>query len=113
MARYVRKEFLSQAYDESGSIVSQISTSLVKDISEYQIDKGGYIHASLKISDCNENIYLDFDATGADNYRKRVDKMDKLIDEITRFRNQYVELWKNHQKDMAFRQRQLEEENER
>lgn len=109
--RYVRKEFLSQSADESGSVVVQIETPRQKDITEYHVrDGSGWLRAGIKISDCYKQVELDFDCHNQKSYEKRILKLDKLLEEVQAMRSQYQEAWESHLRDVAYRGRQLEQE---
>jgi hypothetical protein len=109
--RYVRKEFLSPCADESGSIVCQIETPLVKDISERYVESGTtWLHGHIKINDCSKYVQLDFDCHDQKSYEKRIAKLDKLLKEVQDMRNQYQEAWESSLRDVAYRGRQLEQE---
>lgn len=99
--RFVSKDFLSMSPDESGSIVCSISTIRVKDMSPYTAAKGGTISGSMSISDCSETICLDFYAEGQRSYEKRVEKFDTLLAKIQNMRDQYVEMWESHVRDVV------------
>lgn len=94
MARYVSKEFLSPCAHETGSIVCQIQTPLVKDIAEWDAKRGPYLQASIKLRDCSDNIVLDFDVTHTQKrFDKRLAKLDKMIEELQNMRTHFVQMW--------------------
>lgn len=109
--RYVRKEFLSPAADESGSIICQIETPLQKDISEHYTKQGwAWMRGTIKMSDCSKTVHLDFDCHDQTSYEKRIAKLDKILEEVQAMRNQYEAAWSNSLRDVAHRGRQLEQE---
>lgn len=110
MARYVSKEFLSPCADETGSIVCQIETPLVTQISEYTVRDGGWMHASVKVSDCSKTVTLDFDCSSDSAYEKRVAKLDKMIEELQNMRHQFTHMWDNMKRNVAHKERLLAEE---
>lgn len=110
MARYVRKEFLSPAAWETGSIVCQIETPLTKDINQYQIDNGVHMHSSMKIADCSRSITLDFDCHDQSSFEKRLEKLDVMLKEVQDMRNQYAAMWENSQRNVEHRKNQLAQE---
>lgn len=111
MARYVRKEFLSPAAWETGSIVCQIETPLVKDITQYQIEQGyTSMHSSIKLSDCSKSITLDFDCHDQSSFEKRIEKLDTMLKEVQDMRNQYAVMWENTLRNMEHKKRQLAQE---
>ncbi len=111
MARYVRKEFLSPCADETGSIVCQIETPLLKDIAERYVEEGNtWMHGHIKINDCSKYVQLDFDCHDQKSYEKRIAKLDKLLKEVQDMRNQYEAMWLNDKRDVTHKGRQLEQE---
>lgn len=111
MARYVSKEFLSKSADESGSIVCQVETPRQKDIGAHHVLNGvGYIWAKIKINDCSKSVMLDFDCHDQKSYEKRIEKLDKLVEEVQTMRKQYEEMWNSSLRDVAHKARQLEQE---
>lgn len=109
MARYVRKEFLSPCSGESGSIVCEIETPLVKDIYEHQLDNPR-MSGSIRISDCSRHTLLDFDCSGQSAFEKRVAKLDKLLAEIQGMRDQYIAMWENNLRNVEHKRRSLAQE---
>jgi hypothetical protein len=111
MARYVRKEFLSPCADETGSVVCQIETPLLKDISERYVEQGNaWMHGHIKINDCSKYVQLDFDCHDQKGYEKRIAKLDKLLKEVQDMRNQYEAMWENSKREVAHKGRQLAQE---
>jgi hypothetical protein len=109
--RYVRKEFLSPCADETGSIVCQIETPLMKDITESRVKEGcAWMYGHIKINDCNKHVQLEFDCHDQKSFEKRIAKLDKLLKEVQDMRHQYEAAWENHLKDVAHKGRQLEQE---
>lgn len=111
MARYIRKEFLSPAAWETGSIVCQIETPLVKDISEYLVKEGAiHMHSSMKLMDCSRGITLDFDCHDQSSFEKRLAKLDTMLKEVQDMRNQYAAMWENGLRNLEHRKNQLAQE---
>lgn len=109
--RYVSKEFLSKSADESGSIVCQIETPRQKDINSHHVLNGAsYIWAKIKINDCSKAVTLDFDCHDQKSYEKRIEKLDKLLEEVQTMRKQYEEMWYSSLRDVEHKGRQLEQE---
>lgn len=106
MARYVTKEFLSPSADETGSIVCQIETPLVKDISEYAMDNP-WMRAGIKMTDCSKYINLDFDCHDQASFEKRLAKLDKIINEVQSMRNQYEAMWENNLRNVEHKRRSI------
>ena len=100
--RYTRKEFLTQEPHETGSIVIQLSTPRMKDMRSWNIKEGAYINGSVKISDCSQNIILDFESQGDKAHGKRLKKLDKLIEELQAMRHQYVHMYENAVRDLEY-----------
>lgn len=98
--RYVSKEFLSNCAHESGSIVCTIETVKQEDISSYRAKQGGNIDAGIRIADCSEHVIIDFNARGKKAFDKRLEKIDKMLEEIKLFREQYIACWNQHQVDI-------------
>lgn len=108
MARYTRKEFLTPEPNESGSLVLTITTKRVKDHTHWDFAKNSnvndsvYIEGHMKISDCHQHIHLDFDAQGDRQFDKRIAKFDKMIDEITKMKQQYIAMYENAKRDWEY-----------
>jgi len=100
--RYTRKEFLTPEPNETGSIVIQLSTPRMKDMRSWNVKEGPYLSGSVKISDCSQNIILDFDCQGERAHEKRLKKLDKLIGELQAMRHQYVHMYENAQRDLEY-----------
>jgi hypothetical protein len=56
----------------------------------------GGMEASLDISDCNRKVTLDFYFFGTEekNIKRRLDKLNLIVEEVTKFRNTYLEFLK-------------------
>ena len=104
--RYVDKQFLTQGPHEGGSVFCFIETPLVKNIDNWTLEKGGNIHGSIQIRDCHNQIELDFGAGRQSEYEKRVEKIDHMIEMLSAFRKQYVEMWESHQRDVEFKKKE-------
>lgn len=100
--RYSTKNFLSDSPDESGSIICKITSPRASELRQYTVDQGGYLTASVRLADCADHIFLDFNAEGPKAYEKRVMKLDKLIEDLQAMRHQYVAMWENHQRDLKW-----------
>lgn len=101
--RYVSKQFLSPCVHESGSIICKLETPLFDEMSLYRAERGGDIDASIRVSDCSDHAVIDFNAYGEEAYAKRLSKIDKMIEEITLFREKYIEAWTQNRKDVALK----------
>ena len=105
--RYVDKQFLSGSPHESGSMFCKISTVKTKDITQWVIRDKGTIDGDIQIRDCHNQVTLDFSASGPKAFGKRVEKIDHMIKMLTAFRKQYVEMWESHQRDVAFKAKEM------
>lgn len=111
MARYVRKEFLSPCADETGSIVCQIETPLLTQITEYMVrDDTPWLHATIKLSDCSKTVHIDFDCHDQSSFEKRIAKLDKMAKEVQDMRKQYEEMWENAKRNLEHKKRSLAQE---
>ena len=83
--RYVDKQFLSECYGESGSMVVQFSSPTLEDYREckYYREIDGGIH----ISDCSKTICLDFSFADEAAMIKRIAKLDKMIEMLQNTRS--------------------------
>jgi hypothetical protein len=102
--RYTTKNFLSPSPEESGSIICKIETQRASDVkgNQWVIQQGGHMSASVRVADCSQHVYLDFDATGQKSFEKRVMKLDKMIDDLQAMRHQYIAMWENHIRDIKW-----------
>lgn len=99
--RYINKQFLSDDYHESGSIVVKCETpkDIKADKNELDaiIDEGDiYVDASVQIRDCyNEPISLDFSFSDEGGYEKRMKKMQLMLDILGEFKEQLSIHWED------------------
>jgi len=101
--RYTSKEFLSPSPYESGSIITSVETPLTKDICEYTIKQDPRMSAKIVMRACyGEPIELDFDVNGTRGFEKRLAKIQKLQDEIEKFKTHFVKGWENHLRNYEF-----------
>lgn len=109
--RYSSKEFLSQSPYESGSIVTMVETALVKDICSYTLGQDPRMVAKMTLRACyGEPLELDFDVYGKGGFEKRLAKIQKLQDEIGKFKSHFVSGWENHLRNFEFAKEQKEKE---
>lgn len=111
--RYVRKEFLSQCADETGSMVIQIETPLASRlyVSDYNHDTNKKepnvrpdLEAWVQFRACyGEPVKLELGASNQKAFDKRLGKLDKMIDELTKMRGQMSEMWYSHLRDIEHR----------
>lgn len=110
--RYISKQFLSPCAHETGSIVCQIETPLVKDM--YVGYKGVVtpdLDAYVWFRACHgEPVKLDFNACNQKEFEKRTAKIDLLIEELTKMRGQMTEMWYSHLRDIEFKTKELAKE---
>ena len=83
--RYVDKQFLSECYGESGSMVVQFSSPTLEDYKESTY--WSTIDGDVSISDCSKTICLDFTFGDEATMRKRIAKIDKMIEMLQNARN--------------------------
>lgn len=90
----MNKTFLSPMADEYSTIAW--SVDICDEGPQY-----AYLNASVRMSDCSKNIMLDFDVrlyqnehTSSediqDNIKKRIQKIDTLIEELKTFKSHFV-----------------------
>lgn len=83
--RYVDKQFLSGCYGESGSMVVQFSSPTLEDYREYKYCRD--IDGDVSISDCSKTICLDFTFSDEATMKKRIAKIDKMIEMLQNARS--------------------------
>ena len=83
--RYVDKQFLSECYGESGSMVVQFSSPTLEDYKESTY--WSTIDGDVSISDCSKTICLDFTFGDEATMKKRIAKIDKMIEMLQNARN--------------------------
>jgi len=119
--RYISKQFLSPCAHETGSIVVQIETPLVKDLHAYNYNWQGTSIGEVTIKpDLDANVWfrachgepvkLDFDASSDKDFDKRIAKLDVMINELSKMRGQMNEMWYSHLRDIEFKKKELEKE---
>lgn len=107
--RYVSKQFLSPCAHESGSIVVSVETPLVKDLYDYGGTNGikPSLEASVTFRACHgEPCNLDFHARSQKDFEKRIAKVDKMLEELTKMRGQMTEMWYSHLRDIEYKKQQ-------
>lgn len=99
--RYLSKQWLSPAYEESGSMIIKASTTPVEHLWRSYAEKP-CIEAEIMFRACHgEPLLLDFDVRGHEALQKRKDKINLMIDELTKFREQLDILWAQAEADGA------------
>ncbi|WKV20509.1 hypothetical protein 16Q_116 [Pseudomonas phage 16Q] len=108
--RYVSKQFLSPAAHETGSIVCTVETPRIKDMSDWGSGAKPSLHASVGFRACyGEPVSLEFNCESQRAFEKRQDKLNLMIDELTKMRDQMTEMWYSHLRDVEFKNKQSEE----
>lgn len=80
--KYIRKQFLSDDYDETGSIVVKVLSTEVEHMSDWQVENRA-VTASVEFRDCHgKPIYLEFSIDKEHSLQDRHAKIDKIIDEL-------------------------------
>jgi hypothetical protein len=121
--RYISKQFLSPCAHETGSIVCQIETPLVKNLHAYNYDWQGNKGESTIKPDLDANVWfrachgepvkLDLDCHDQKSFEKRIAKVSVMIEELTKMRGQMTEMWYSHLRDIEFKLKELKEENKK
>ena len=82
------KAFLSKSHDEGGTVTWNVSAR-----------KGDYedpLISTLRITDCEKAIYIDFDCHKVKYIQGRIEKLDVLLEEINKFREALLEVQEFH-----------------
>lgn len=92
--RLTRKKFLSESPDETGFIVITASSPRV----EYMKENSWYrdnttVEAQVQVGDCSHKVYLSFDVNSEEDLKKRIDKLNIMIDHLTELRDTLPYLW--------------------
>ena len=100
--RYVDKQFLSDDYDESGSLVLKCeSPKDATDQSEDVVDRIMHpellwVDAGAQFRDCySKPVDICFSFNDEAGYQKRLKKVDKLIYMLSEFKNQLTLHWED------------------
>ena len=111
--RYVDKQFLSGCYGESGSMVVQFSSPTLEDYKESTY--WSTIDGDVSISDCSKTICLDFTFSDEATMRKRIAKIDKMIEMLQNARSVLPQLLADRDKvaEEFKKQEEKEKKNER
>lgn len=113
--RYVSKRFLSDSPDETGSMVLTVETPLIKDMYNYGngIVKPN-MSGELTFRACyGEPCKLDFSCHDQKSFHKRIEKMDLMVNEMSKMRDQMNEMWYSHLRDCKFKEQQIAAEKEK
>jgi len=114
--RYVSKRFLSDAAHETGSMISMIETPLIKDM--YAWGDGENVKpnltAELAFRACyGEPVKLEFSAHDIKSFHKRIEKLDLMINELNKMRDQMTEMWYSHLRDCQFKEKEIADKKEK
>lgn len=112
--RWISKQFLSQCPDETGSMVTQVETPLVKNL---YVGHSGKVNpdmdAYVTFRACHgEPVKLDFCAYDQKSFDKRLTKISFMIQELENMRGQMTEMWYSHLRDIEYKIKQLKEDSE-
>lgn len=77
------KQFFNESTHEWGYVGWHVSNT--------RDDPFPYVTAGLKVADCSDYVWLDFNCTTAQEVPKRIKKLDVLIDSLTKLRAAMVE----------------------
>ncbi|QHZ60092.1 hypothetical protein PJKIFABJ_00156 [Pseudomonas phage PE09] len=118
--RWISKQFLSPCADETGSMVTQVETPLVKNLHVTNYDWYGRssepsirpdLEAYVTFRACHgEPVKLDFCAHDQKSFEKRLTKVSLMIQELENMRGQMTEMWYSHLRDIEFK---IKEEKEK
>jgi hypothetical protein len=113
--RYVSKQFLSPSADETGSMVVQVETPLVKNLHVgYQGKITPDLEAYVQFRACHgEPVKLDFCAYDQKSFEKRLTKVSLMIQELEDMRRQMTEMWYSHMRDIEYKTQELEKEKQK
>lgn len=111
--RWISKQFLSPCADETGSMVCQVETPLVKHLHVSNYDWHGHnaepnirpdMDAYVTFRACHgEPVKLDFCAHDQKSFEKRLTKISFMIQELENMRGQMTEMWYSHLRDIEFK----------
>ena len=111
--RWISKQFLSPCADETGSMVCQVETPLVKHLHVTTYDWHGNsgtptvrpdMDAYVTFRACHgEPVKLDFCAHDQKSFDKRLTKISFMIQELENMRGQMTEMWYSHLRDIEFK----------
>lgn len=93
--QYCQKIFLSDHYDESGTMVVKAASDRQEDLSRYGAESPS-VEASVQFRDCyNEPISLDFRVTSDRRLEKRLAKLDVMIFQLQQLKEQLPVFWED------------------
>ncbi|AHJ87393.1 hypothetical protein phiPsa267_138 [Pseudomonas phage phiPsa267] len=119
--RWISKQFLSPCADETGSMVCQVETPLVKHLYISNYDHMGRGNGERRINPdldayvtfraCHgEPVKLDFCAHDQKSFEKRLTKISFMIQELEGMRHQMTEMWYSHLRDIEFKLKEEEKD---
>lgn len=88
----VQKQFLNNSEDETGYIIVKASSPKYEDINNYHAAHPE-LTAEVQIADCSKKIYLDFSCYKDSDVRKRLDKIDVLINNLLDLRHELPKIY--------------------
>jgi hypothetical protein len=92
--RHTRKQFLSDSPDETGFIVIIASSPRVEDMEDSSWYRDNTtVESQVQIGDCSQKVYLNFDVNSTENLKKRIDKLDVLINNLQELKEKLPLLW--------------------
>lgn len=94
--RLTRKQFLSDSPDETGFIVITAATCRLEDMNDYEA-KSPNVSAEVQVGDCSKKVYLDFNIYKDKDVKKRIDKLNVLIDNLIELRESLPDMWQDAQ----------------
>lgn len=81
--KYISKRFLSDKYDETGSMVVKVRVPELEDMGSWQAENAS-VEASIELRDCNgKPIWLEFCMDNENSLEDRLAKLDLMINELT------------------------------
>ena len=102
--RYINKQFLSDDYDESGSVVLKCESPKKQD-EQSPIDRiihpeDAWVDAGMQVRDCyGKPVDLCFSFQNEKGLTKRLAKVDNLITMLEEFKVKLTECWEDVDKD--------------
>lgn len=91
--RHRNKVFLSDSHEQGGSVTWNVAADKGVDDDGKKKDP---ITSTLRITDCYRIVYLEFDCSKVKHIQKRIDKVDVLLEEITKFKEALLEAQEFH-----------------
>lgn len=100
--RLTRKQFLS----DSPRVEDMEDSSWYRDNTS--------VESQVQIGDCSQKVYLNFDVNSTENLKKRLDKLDVLINNLQELKEKLPLLWDDAVKNAeAYKETNREKEDEK